>query len=137
MPGRSDPLRVDFKGPFFEGDPKKKVVQNIADLMVALAAEAERDVVGQMVTSTGTRKRISNNVIPPRVFAHVIGRPAKRPYTAAVVSVRNQGLSQKQGIALMAAASRVEGQTHAFRRTAGRIRRARSIIRANLAKGLD
>ncbi len=137
MPGRNDPLRVDFKGPFFEGDPRKKVEQNIADLMVALAGEAEDDVRGQMSIGEAGRKPISSHVLPTRVSAHVIGRPAKRPYTASVVSVRNQGLSQKQGIALMAAASRVEGVTHAFRRTAGRIRRARSIIRANLAKGLD
>lgn len=132
-----DELRVDFKGSFFRGDPRKKVEQNIADLMDALADEADRDVTVQVRVGEAGRRPISSGVQPARVAQHVVGRPAGRPHTAAVVSIRNRGFSRKQGIALMAAASRVESKTHAFRRTAGRIRRARAIIRANLAKGLD
>lgn len=133
-----DHLSVDFKGPFFQGDPAKKVQQNIADLMDALADEAYEDVVGQMRAGEADRRPISAKVKPERVSGHVIGRPAVKPYyMASVVSIRNRGFTRKQGIALMAAASRVEAQTHAFRRTAGRIRRARAVIRANLAKGLE
>lgn len=136
-----DDVRVDFKGPFFQGDPRKKLDANIRDLMEALASEAETDVKVQMAPGQPARAPISAGVQPARVSAHVVGRvesvSGKDWRRTAKVSVRNRGLSRKQGVALMAAASRVESATHAFRRTAGRIRRARAVIRANLAKGLD
>jgi hypothetical protein len=132
-----DNLRVKFSGPFFEKDPVKTLAQNMKDLMDDLTAGAEEDVKAQMVVTQGIRRPVSSGVTPARVAAHVVGRTESLTFKewrkTGVVSVQTRGLGRRQAIALMAAASEVEAQTGAFRRTAGRIRRAR----ADLTKGLN
>lgn len=130
-------VRVQFKGNFFKGDPKKKLSANIKDLMDELAESGERDVVGQLKAGEAARYPLGGRIIPGRVSGWVQGRTEslsrKDWRKTAVVSVRPAGLDRKQAIKLAAAASWLESQTHAFRRTAGRIRRAKT----DLAKGLN
>jgi hypothetical protein len=59
------------------------------------------------------------------------------PNYRAVTFVRNRGLSRTRGISLMAAASWVESQVHAFRKSKGRMARSREINSAELLKGLQ
>jgi hypothetical protein len=129
---------IDMSGPFFTKDPKKTFRQNVRDMMDQLAEAGESDVKAQLQAGAGSRAVISHGVSPDRVSEHVVGRTKsismKRWALTAVVSVNNIGLSRQGGIALMAAASRLESQTHAFRKTAAR---ARKVSKMNdLTKGL-
>jgi len=132
---------VDFKGPFFKRDPVKTYRANQRDLMDKLAAEGERDVKLQMQAGQAQRYPLGGGIRPGRVSGHVVGRTSnlagKRWQATAYVTVRNQGFTAKQGIKLMAAASWLETSIHPFRRTIGRMRRARALITADLLKGLD
>lgn len=129
---------IDKTGPFFRNDPAKTFRQNIRVMMDAVEREGASDVRAQLRAGEGGRAPISHNM--GRVSGHVVGRThslaGKRWAVTAVVSVNNSGFSRTQGIALMAAASRVEGQTHAFRKTAGRVRRMRAMNTDELLKGI-
>ena len=131
---------IDMSGPFFKHDPGKTFRQNIRVLMDALSEEGESDVKAQLKAGEGDRYRISNAVKPSRVSGHVVGRTTNlrgKPWeVTAVVSVQNAGFTKKQAVSLMAAASWVESQTHAFRKTTNRLRRARKINAAELLKGI-
>lgn len=131
--------QIKRDGPFFRGDPAKKFDQNVQAFMEGYAEAGEADVIGQLQTGEGGRMPISNGVRPDRVSGHVVGRVralgGKHWHRTAVVSVNNVGLSRQQGIALMAAASAVERQTGAFKRTRGRLARA-ARTNVDLLKGL-
>jgi len=127
-------------GPFFTKDPKLTFRQNARVMLAAIADEGEADVKVQMEAGESGRKPISTRVTPNRVAGHVVGRVkgmSGKPWAVtAVVSVNNSGFTKAQGKALMAAASRVEGEVHAFRKTTNRLKRSRKINAAELLKGL-
>jgi len=130
---------IKFDGPFFTGDPAKTFRQNIRALMDVVAAEGEADVKAQMAVGASGRAPI--RALPAqRVSDYVRGRTVsltgKRWAVTAVVSVNNSGFSKREGISLMAAASRVEGQTGAFKRTTARLRRVAKQAEAVLLKGI-
>lgn len=137
MAGARFKTSIDKTGPFFRHDPSKTYRENAHDMMLAIAEGGRDDVVGQMMASERDRKLI--RLLGDRVSDHVAGELRKRPagprYTV-VVFVRNKGFSRPEAKSLMAAASRVESSIHAFRKTAGRIRRSREINNAELLKGL-
>ena len=127
-------------GPFFTKDPRLTFRQNARVMLAAIADEGETDVKVQMEAGESGRKPISTRVTPNRVAGHVVGRVkgmSGKPWAVtAVVSVNNSGFTKAQGKALMAAASRVEGEVHAFRKTTNRLKRSRKINAAELLKGL-
>lgn len=124
-------------GPFFRNDPEKTFRKNAHEMMLAVARVGVDDVRGQM--RAGEADRAPIRALGDRVSDHVGGElrryPSGRPYSA-VVFVVNRGLGRAEAISLMAAASEVEGQTHAFRKTAGRISRSRAVNVEQLLKGL-
>lgn len=130
---------IDLSGPFFRKDPTKTFRQNIRVLMDAIAAEGEEDVKAQLRAGNAGRKPIRR--LGDHTSDHVIGRTrslkGKRWAVTAVVSVNNSGYSRAQGVSLMAAASSVESRTHAFRRTAARLRKARAVNSVELTKGMN
>lgn len=130
---------IDIKGPFFTRNVALTIQENIRVMMAAMAAEGEADVGAQL--SAGESGRAPIYLLRNRVSEHVVGRVkalgGKRWTYHAVISVNNHGLSAKEGIALMAAASETEGKTHAFRRTGTRLRNARAVNLAELTKGLE
>lgn len=130
---------IDLSGPFFRNDPGKTFRQNVRLLMERIAEEGEADVTAQLRAGESSRAPIRR--LGDRVSDHVIGRTrsltGKRWAVSAVVSVNNSGLSQAQGISLMAAAASVEQRTRACRRTTSRLRRARAVNRAELLKGIS
>lgn len=130
---------IDLSGPFFQKDPAKTFRQNVRVMMDAVAAEGEADVKAQLVVGNADRLPISH--IGDHVSEHVVGRTrslrGKRWAVTAVVSVNNSGWTPRQGVALMAAASRVEGQVHAFRKTKNRIGRSRKTNMSELLKGIE
>ena len=131
---------IDLSGPFFRADPSRTFRQNVRVMMRAVADEGESDVKAQLRAGEGSRRPISHGVSPSRVSGHVVGRVASlsgKPWAvSAAVSVNNSGFSKAQGTALMAAASRLEGTVHAFRKTKNRIGRSRKVNEAELLKGL-
>jgi hypothetical protein len=130
---------ISLKGPFFTKDPKKTFRQNVRVMMDALAREGEADARARM--RVGENRREPIRALGDRVSDHVKGRTsslsAKRWQVTATVSVSNREFSGAQGISLMAAASRVEAQTHAMRRTTARLRSSRAVNQAELLKGLQ
>lgn len=131
---------IDLSGPFFSRDPRKTFRENVRVLMDAVAAEGERDVRSALQSGEGRRRPVSAGVLPARVSAHAIGRTSsisgKRWAVTAVVSVRNRGMSKRQGTALMAAAASLERRFHPFRRTTSRLRKSRAVNQAELSRGL-
>lgn len=136
MPRRS-PTSIDLSGPFFTKDPRRTFRQNIRDFMDVVAKEGEEDVKTQMRSGEGGRKPM-RGIQPARVSGHVVGRTRslgnRRWSTTAVVSVNNTGLTQRQGVTLMAAASVLERRHRYFRRTLSRLRKAGKTV--DLLKGL-
>jgi hypothetical protein len=132
---------LDLTGPFFKSSPSKSFRANVKKMMEAVAAEGQEDVRTQLRAGAATRRPMRGVPGSDRVAGHVIGRArnlrGKQWQCTAVVSVNNSGLTKAQGKTLMAAASQVEQQTHAFRRTATRLRKARAINRAELLRGLQ
>ena len=130
--------QISLSGPFFERDPRKTFRQNARVMMQRIEEEGEGDVRQQMEAGESGRAEISHDM--GRVSQHVVGRVVSltgKPWqVTAVISVNNSGFSPAEGIALMAAASRVESETHAFRRTTNRLRRARAVNAAELLKGI-
>ena len=137
MPRRAAATSIDMTGPFFTHDPRKTFRQNVRTLMIAVAREGEDDVKTQL--ASGKRDPISGGL--GRTTDYVVGRAASvghRPWeVTAVVSVNTSRLATEGAITVRAAASVVEAKTHAFRKTTGRIRRARSINRVELLKGIN
>ena len=128
---------ITVHGPWFTHDPAKTFAGNVHEMMLGLAREGAKDVQGQ--TRAGQSGREPIRQLGDHVSDHVAGElrryPAGPRYAARVI-VRNRGFTKAEGISLMAAASQVEQQTHAFRKTTGRIMRARAVNAAELAKGL-
>lgn len=130
---------IRYDGPFFRKDPARTFRQNIRTMLDATAQEGATDVRAQLAAGNASRAPI--RYIGDHVSAHVVGRVhslSGKPWAVtAVVSVNNSGYSKRAGIALMAAASEVEGRTGAFRRTQTRVRRAKAVNAAELLKGIE
>lgn len=156
---------LSMTGPFFQHDPKKTFRQNIRVAMKAVAEEAAKDIIAQMEADAGGRKPISGRGgirvnratgrarvrgqggADPSVAGHRVSEFVEA-YTTGVrsghpwqvtsrVHIRNKGLTIQGGISLHAAASRLEGRLHMFRKTTNRMRRAKAINQAELLKGLQ
>jgi len=138
------PNRTSFRtsirktGPFFRNDPGRTFAQNAHSMMLGVAREGAADVRGQLAAGNASRAPIAE--LGDHVSDHVAGELRRRPqgpnYTAAVF-VANRGFTRKEAKSLMAAASTLEGRQHAFRKTAGRIARARSVNVDELLRGIS
>ena len=130
---------IHYDGPFFTKDPGKTFRANVRTMMRALGEEAQRDVETQMRHNEGRRAPIAE--LGDHASRHVVSRVKSlrgKPWeAAAVISVNNQGFTPEQGVSLMAAASEVERQTGANKRTASRLRKSRKINVAELLKGIN
>jgi hypothetical protein len=129
---------IDLSGPFFRANPSKTFRQNIRVLMERLEEEGAADVRAQLEQSNAGRQPIRR--LGDHTSDHVRGRVSslsgKHWEVTAIVSVNNAGFSKAEGVSLMAAAASVERRTHAFRRTAGRLKRSRKLNAAELLKGI-
>lgn len=131
---------IDSSGPFFTSNPGKTFRANARSMMRALAIEAQVDIAQQLRAGDPGRQEISilGGHVSSRVTAGVPFTPAKAQSGRIFVNVYvpNFNLSKKEGQALMAAYSRVARSTGAFKRTAGRIRKAKAINVAELLRGI-
>jgi hypothetical protein len=125
-----------MKGPFFEHDPERTFKANCSVMLHAIIDAGYTDVVHELRSGESGRAPIRK--LGDRVSDHVMaGMKARSPYPPiATVYVRNEGFTDAEAISLMAAASRVEGRTHAFRKVAGRLKRSREANWKELLKGI-
>jgi hypothetical protein len=126
---------ISLKGPFFSKDPAKTFGRNLADLAERMAEEAAKDYVAR--TAGGNRAPVSR--IGGRVSDRVVhfSKNVGLGKTQSVATLARRGLSGDDAIALDAAGAEVEKQTHAWRKTTNRMRRASAINRAELLKGIE
>lgn len=122
-------IKARFEGPFFTRDPKKTFRQNIRDFDEALAREGEAAVRQEIAPRS---KRVAE-----RVRGRTSSLGGKRWQVSSVVSVDTSGLPRKEAIAIMAIASRIEGEIHVFRRVTSALRRQRNRLSEELLKGLE
>jgi len=127
--------RVDFKGPFFERDPRKTCRANVMDMMDALAAEGKDAVQQEIAANAGRMPRYTGHT-RDATRGRTKSLKGKRWQLHAVVSTDTSGMDRAAAIRTKAAAASIERRFHPFRRVAGRMRRARAVISANLTKGL-
>ena len=128
---------IALDGPFFRNDPGKTFRQNARAMMEAVAKEGAKDVTGRMGNGRSRAPvsigggTVADRVVPLVAFNGQLGD------VTAVVLVATKGLSRREAIAVRAAGSEVETQTHAFRQMTTRMRRARAINQAELLKGIQ
>lgn len=124
-------------GPFFRVDPRATFRANVRRLIAAVVAEGERDVQGQLRVGEAGRAPVRG---VGRVADHVVGRTkaitGREWEVSGVVSVNTAGMTRAHAVATRAAAARIEARNHAFRRTKGRLRRARAVNIDELLRGL-
>jgi hypothetical protein len=137
MAGARFKTTIKKDGPWFRHDPVDTFRHNVHAMMVALAEEGSKDVVGQLSQGQGGRQPI--RALGDHVSDHIVGelrRAPSGPGYSAWVFVSTRGMSTTEAISTQAAASFLEGTIHAFRRTAGRIGRSRRATAEELLKGL-
>ncbi len=124
---------IDMTGPFFTRDPRKTFRANIRVLMKAIAEEGEADVKAQIGPHNRTGK----------TQAGVVGRvTALTGKTWAVTAVVSQTrvfpwkVHRNSRAQAIYRGGRLEAKVHMFRRTTGRLRRARAINRVELTRGM-
>ena len=105
-------------------------------MMAGFASEGSFDVARGLDAGRGRPIR----EVGDHVADHVVGRTSSvtgKPWAvSATISAYTAGMSADEAISTRAAASVVESRTHAFRRTAGRLRRARAVNAVELTRGL-
>lgn len=130
--------RVNFSGAFFAArDPGRTIRDNIRAMLEDIARNGEREIRAAYRAGEGRRAPVRAIGRNARVSHFIVGRveslTGKQWQYHAVVSPVPRGLTGAQAVALNAAASRVEGQIHAFRDAA---RKNRAGLR-DLAEGLE
>lgn len=139
---------ISYSGPFFEHDPAKTFLDNVELMMEGIAREGESDVRAQLRAGEGSRKPIKGlGRLSDNVHGRVRGNVPWHRWVA--ISPFDSAHTKDEAIALYAAAggrhtpgaSRgttegVENQTHAFRRTATRLRRAKLKQIEELLRGI-
>lgn len=130
---------ITREGPFFRSDPRRTFRQNARRMLARVAEEGRADIIAQLAATSGRRAPISG--IGGRVAQHVVARSTAitgKPWqVTAVVSVNTTGMTREASIATRAAGAEIEKRHHAFRRTTGRLRRARAVQTAELLRGLQ
>lgn len=121
---------ISLKGPFFQNDPADTFLGNVSRMLHAAAEEGVKDVVGRMGTNRAPIAELGGHVVE-----HVIGIVPDP--TVVSILVANRRFTSTQAVSLMAAASQVESQSHAFRQTTARLRRARAVNVDELTRGLE
>lgn len=129
--------KVELSGNFFAHDPAKTYDQNIMDMLEALAGEMEQQVKSEIGAHAGSMPYYSGwsrDHTRGYVYSTVTG---KRWHRWAAVAAYTKGMNREDAIRTKAAASSIEARFHPYRRVKSGVYRARSIISADLAKGLE
>ena len=117
MPVRT---KVDLSGPFFERNPKATVQKNVMDFLDKLAeygqARVQKAIEGKRGKMPYSKGWTRDHVVG-RTRAE-LARGGKRWVTTAVVSANTDGMTRKDAIRTLAAASSIEGRWRPFKSAA-------------------
>lgn len=129
---------VELTGPFFTVDVDKTLFENVHKMMEGIAEEASRAEREGYLTGAGQRDLIreTGDRVADHVEGRVVSESGKEWAATAVAGVTNIGYSARESRSILAAASYVESRTRAVGRTTRQIRSAKSVLQADLAKGL-
>lgn len=129
--------QITKTGPLFKADIDKTLADNIYTLMLAIAKEGEADVRAQILpvsrsheTEKGIRGRVESLHGKKWRYNAVVSQTREFPW-----GVHGQRGFPGRGQAIYRG-GQLEDRLHMFRRTASRLRSARAINVAELAKGL-
>jgi hypothetical protein len=125
-------------GPFFRTNPRQTWRGNIRRLMERTADVMAQDVAEGFRQGAEGRAPVSRigGRVADRVKGRTVSRVGKRWQVTAVVSVDTADLDRREAVAVMAAASLLEGRQHPFRRSTGRLRRVKRMLQDELLDGL-
>ena len=127
--------KVELSGNFFRRDPGKTLYANIGDMLERLASDLESQVAGAirgypLPQSIGwTADHVKGYTTSPRTGKHWA--------LWAAVGLPTTGMDRTVAIRTKAAGASVERRFHPFRQAKSAVYRSRSLISADLAKGLD
>lgn len=122
-------MGIDFSGPFFKHDPVRTWDANVEAMLSDMAQFGERDVKAR-IGNIGTGR--TKNLVHGRVES--LG--GRKWHRNVVVSPDTSGLTQKEAISVMAAASSIERRYHPFKRAASDMRKVKPSVVSELLKGL-
>jgi hypothetical protein len=135
MSGISLQGRIELSGNFFTHDPGKTLYKNIGTMLEGLSSELEgsvRDAISgyPMPQSTGwTAAHVKGYVTSPKTGKHWA--------LWAAVGLPTAGMDAKTAIRTKAAGASIERRFHPFRQAKSAVYRARALISADLARGLE
>ena len=129
--------KIEFSGKFFAvQDPGQTIKDNIRDWLEDIAQELQEDVRSGLEQGEHGRDPVHAISEGARVSETVRGRVeslgGRKWQYHAVVSPDRTGLGAEQAIALYAAASEIEGDTHVVRNVTRQERRALRDLTAGL-----
>lgn len=129
--------KVTLEGDFFSRDPVKSYRQNIRDMLEALSVEMEEQVKSQIGSHQGEMPRWSGWT-HDHTKGYVTGAMSGRRWQYwAAVAAYTSGMSKADAIRTKAAAVTIEKRWHPYRNVKSGVYRARALISADLAKGLE
>lgn len=135
MSGVSLQAKIELSGNFFTHDPSKTLYRNIGDMLEGLSSELEASVSGAirgypMTQSIGwTADHVKGYVTSPVTGKHWA--------LWAAVGLPTTGMDRATAIRTKAAGASIERRFHPFRQAKSAVYRSRSLISADLARGLE
>jgi hypothetical protein len=146
--------KVTLDGAFFRHDPVKGYHQNIRDMLEALSHEMEKQVKGEIAGHQGAMPRSVGWSYEHTKGYVTSARTGRRWALWAAVGAVTAGMDKKDAIRTKAAVAGrhnpidkdgrnigvtpgIEGRFHPYRRVKSGVYRARALISADLAKGLN
>lgn len=129
--------KIELSGSFFTHDPVKSYRANIRDMLEALSVELEGQVKGEIEAHQGEMPRWSG-WSRDHTKGYVIGAVSGRRWQYwAAAAAYTAGMDTKDARRTKAAAATIEKRWHPYRRVKAGVYRARALISADLAKGLE
>lgn len=121
-------VKVDLSGPFFQGDPSKRFLQNVHEMMVAVGDEGERAVQSVYPVYSGAGRE------------GVHGRAASvsgKPWMATAVISETHVYPWPSGGSMQYRGGKAEAKVGMFKKTAAQLRSSRAVLAANLTKSIE
>ena len=129
--------KVELSGNFFTHDPGKTLYANIGLMLDGLASEMEAEVQADIASHAGEMPAYTGWSTSHAVGYRTSPKTGKHWALWAAVGSVTAGMDRKDAIRTKAAAASIERRWHPYRRVKSAVYRSRSVISADLARGLE
>lgn len=136
-PSAAVTAKVELDGNFFRRDPSKTIRHNIADMLEALSEEMQDVTRKEIASHQGEMPGWSGWSLAHTEGYVTSGRTGKRWSMWAAVGAVTAGMDKHDAIRTKAAAATIERRWHPYRNVKSAVYRSRSVIGADLARGLE